>query len=198
MKIGYYVQGAMDEAVVHGLTRRWCPDAELAEGRFRGNSRESFARDIDRSLRDLKDSKECDFLVVLTDADANRWLDVKSREWSKVPQDYRHLTLFGVADRNIECWLAIDRPALAGELDCRIEDIPEADPSKIVKRRFGLTDRTRMHEGKERVREFVKNAPLKSWIEGSKSFKDFYDGVRGLALRTECPFPNELEIGGHP
>lgn len=42
MKIGYYVQGDADEAVVWGLAKRWCPDAELAEGRFRGASRESF------------------------------------------------------------------------------------------------------------------------------------------------------------
>ena len=34
MRIGYYVQGAMDESVVRGLAKRWCPDAELAEGRF--------------------------------------------------------------------------------------------------------------------------------------------------------------------
>ena len=38
MRIGYYVQGAMDESVVRGLAKRWCPDAELAEGRFRGSS----------------------------------------------------------------------------------------------------------------------------------------------------------------
>ena len=46
MKIGYYVQGDTDEAVVWGLAKRWCPDAELAEGRFRGASKESFRREI--------------------------------------------------------------------------------------------------------------------------------------------------------
>ena len=29
MKIGYYVQGDADEAVVWGLAKRWCLDAEL-------------------------------------------------------------------------------------------------------------------------------------------------------------------------
>ena len=79
MKIGYYVQGDMDEAVLQGLARRWCPDAELAEGRFRGSSGESFRREIRKSLMDLKNDKECDFLVMLTDADTNRWRDVKRR-----------------------------------------------------------------------------------------------------------------------
>ena len=194
MRIGYYVQGAMDEAVVHGLTRRWCPNAELAEGRFRGSSGESFRREIRKSLMDLKD-KECDFLVVLTDADADRWQEVKRREWEKVPQDCRHLTLFGVADRNIECWLAIDRPALANVFGCGIDDIPEGDPSGFVKRRFGLTGRDRMREGRERVRDFVVETSLRTWIEGSDSFSDFYDAARSLASQNECPFPNELEAG---
>ena len=54
MKIGYYVQGDADEAVVWGLAKRWCPDAELAEGQFRGASKESFRREIAKSLMDLK------------------------------------------------------------------------------------------------------------------------------------------------
>ena len=29
MRIGYYVQGDADEAVVKGLADRWCPGAEL-------------------------------------------------------------------------------------------------------------------------------------------------------------------------
>ena len=46
MKIGYCVQGDVDEAIVRGLAERWCPDAELAEGRFRGSSRGSFRRGV--------------------------------------------------------------------------------------------------------------------------------------------------------
>ena len=69
MKIGYYVQGDADEAVVWGLARRWCPDAVLAPCRFRGSSKESFKRELDKSLRDLVSHKACDVVVVLTDAD---------------------------------------------------------------------------------------------------------------------------------
>ena len=136
MKIGYCVQGVADEAVVRGLADRWCPGAELAAGTFRGSSGETLRREIRKALLDLKDSKACDALVVLTDADANRWRDVKRREWGKVPDDCRHLTLFGVADRNVECWLAADPGALAAELGCRAEEIPPDDPSAFVKQRF--------------------------------------------------------------
>lgn len=193
MKIGYYVQGDVDEAIVHGLAERWCPDAQLAEARFRGSSGTSFRREIQKSLWDLKDEKACDVLVVLTDSDVNRWRDVKNRESAKVPQDCKHLTVFGVADRNAECWLAIDKHALATALGCRVEDIPDGDPSEFVKRSFGLNDRDTRERGKTRVREYVVQAPLKAWIEDSESFGDFYGEVRRLALSTECQFPNELE-----
>lgn len=195
MRIGFFVQGDMDEAVVRGLAERWCPGAELAEGRFRGSARESLRREVRKALLDLKDSKACDALVVLTDADANRWQEVKRGEWEKVPEDCRHLTLFGVADRNVECWLAADRGALAAELGCRAEEIPTDDPSAFVKRRFGLTDREGKDAAKERVREYVVRASLKSWIEESDSFADFHDEARRLAKQTKCPIPNERNDG---
>lgn len=199
MRIGCYVQGGMDKAVVRGLAKRWCPGAELAEARFRGSSRESFRREIRKSLLDLKDGKECDVLVVLTDADANPWRTVKSRESSRIPTDCGHLTLFGVADRNIECWLAIDRGALANELGCRVEDIPvpPEDPSGFVKGRFERRARSREQDVQECVSDYVEQAWLRSWIEKSDDFADFYGDVRRLALRTGCPFPNEREAERH-
>lgn len=199
MKIGYYVQGDADEAVVRGLADRWCPGADLAEGRFRGSSGASFRREIRKALFDLKDSKACDALVVLTDADANRWQEVKRREWEKVPDDCRHLTLFGVADRNVECWLAADPGALAAELGCRAEEIPTVDPSDFVKQRFGFTDREGKVAARTRVREYVARASLGSWIKASDSFADFHDEARRLAKRTRCAISNERNDGaGEP
>lgn len=195
MRIGYYVQGHTDEAVVWGLAGRWCPDAALAPGRFRGSSKESFRRELRKSLMDLAGQQACDVVVVLTDADVNAWRDVKTRETAKIPDEYGHLILFGVADRNIEWWLAIDRGALARELDCRVEDIPGDEPhlSRFGKRRFGLTERETREAAKKRVRRYVLEASLRPWIRGSDSFGDFYAGARGWAARNGCPLPNELE-----
>lgn len=192
MKIGYYVQGDADEAVIRGLKQRWCPNAELAQGKFRGNSGESFKREISKSLRALK-YEGCDILVVLTDADANPWRDVKRRESAKIPTDCEHLTLFGVADRNIECWLAIDRVALACELKCSVEDIPSDNPSRFVKRNFGLTDRDKKQGAKARVRDYVARTSLRSWLAESDSFQDFYDEARRLAVQNKCSIPDEWE-----
>lgn len=194
MRIGYYVQGDTDEAFIWGVAKRWCPDAELEEGRFRGSSGVSFRREIFKALMDLKDDKGCDILVVLTDADVNPWRDVKRREWRRVPPECENLALFGVADRNIECWLAIDRGALAHELGCTPEEIPTGDPSEFVKRRFGLTVRDpEKQRAKKRVRDFVADAPLRNWIQNSDSFGDFYRGTRRLAAQNDCFLPNELE-----
>jgi hypothetical protein len=194
MKIGYYVQGTADEAFVHGLAVRWCPDAELAQGKFRGSSGESFRREVAKALRDLRDDKHCDVIVVLTDSDVNPWREVKRREWDRVPADCRHLCVFGVAERNIECWLAADRPALAKEIGCDLEDIPAGDPSGFVKRRFGLGERDANRDAaKEQIGRFVAEVSLKAWIETSDSFEDFYRDVRSLAAQRGCAIPNELE-----
>ena len=194
MKIGYYVQGDADEAFIRGLAQRWCPAVELAPGKFRGASRESFRREIKNALIALKNAQECHILVVLTDSDVNPWRDIKRREWGKVPLECQDITVFGVADRNIECWMAIDRQKLAQEFDCLVEDIPVGDPSGFVKRRFGLglrdIDKDR---AKERVKNFVATAPLKTWIENSDSFDDFYRQVRTLAIQQQCVIPNERE-----
>ena len=195
MKIGYYVQGDADEAVVWGLARRWCPDAALELGRFRGSSKESFRRELRKSLMDLAGDKACSVVVVLTDADVNPWREVRRREAARIPENHRHVTVFGVADRNIEWWLAIDRKALARELDCRVEDIPEEEPhlSGFVKRRFGLTGRDTREDAKEKVCAYVRHASLRPWIRDSDSFGAFYDEARSWAARNECPLPNELE-----
>ena len=196
MKIGYYVQGDADEAVVWGLAKRWCPDAELVKGPFRGSTNVALKRELHIALSmNLKDDKRCDVIVFLTDADADLWRDVKRRESNSIPTDCQHLTLFGVANRNIECWLAIDRSALARELKCSEEDIPKDNPSDFVKRHFGLTGRNKQ-EAKARICNYVAHASLKTWIEGSDSFEAFYKETRRWATQNECSIPNEREREG--
>lgn len=194
MKIGYYVQGSMDEAVVHGLAARWCPAAQLARGAFRGSSGISLRRELLKALRDLRDDKHCDVLVVLTDSDAAPWRDIKRNEWGKVPEDCQHLCVFGVAERNIECWLAADRGGLAQELGCDVAEIPPGDPSGFVKRRFGIERRDEARNlAKTRVEEFVARAELNVWIRESESFADFYGNAKALASRLKCQMPNERD-----
>lgn len=194
MRIGYFVQGDADEALVWGLARRWCPQAELEKGKFRGDSKESLRRELRKALMDLKDNKACDILVVLTDADVNLWRDVKRQEWQRIPVECQHLTVFGVADRNVECCLAIDRHALAKEIGCSPDEIPVDDPSGFVKRRFGLGERDADRDAaKRRVQDFVAHVSIRHWIQNSDSFEDFFRDARRLSQQYGCSIPNELE-----
>ncbi len=196
MKIGYYVQGTVDEAFVKGLAKRkgYRPDATMEQGKFRGRSGASLRREIRQALLDLKNNHSCDYLVVLTDADEANWRDVYNREWKKVPSECQHITVFGVANRNIECWLSIDRPALATELGCKAEDIPTDDPSGFVKRRFGTGARGQVrHEGKERIQNFVSEVSFYHWLRNCKSFEHFWDQIYKLSKQANCSIPNERE-----
>ena len=128
----------------------------------------------------------------MTDSDENRWQEVKQREWKKVPQDCQHLAVFGVADRNIECWLALDRQALADEIHCDANDLAVDDPKGVIESGFEYGRRD-IEEVKRRIRDFVCNGPIKNWIRAGDSFEDFYGDVRALAARTGCNVPNERD-----
>lgn len=196
MKIGYYVQGTVDEAFVKGLAKRkrYCPDATMEQGRFRGRSGTSLRREIRQALLDLKEDKGCDYMVVLTDADDAEWRDIYNREWNKVPEDCKHITVFGVANRNIECWLSIDRPALAAELGCKAEDIPADNPSGFVKRKFGVGSRgTERQVGEKRIEKFVSEVSFYHWLRNCKSFEHFWDQIYTLSKQANCSIPNERE-----
>lgn len=190
MKIGYFVQGKADEAFVKGLAERYCPDATLALGKFRGSSGLSLRREIPKALKDLHDYQDCDYLVVLTDSDEAEWREVHKKEWARIPIELQHITVFGVANRNIECWLALDRDALATELDCKPSDIPGPNPSGFVKRQFGI--QVRDDAGSERIKRFVSSVVLFNWVNDD-SFGDFYDQIRRLSKRENCNIPNERE-----
>lgn len=190
MKIGYFVQGKADEAFVKGLADKYCPEATLAPGKFRGSSGESLRRDIPNALKDLHDNHGCDYLVVLTDSDEAEWREVHKNEWARIPIELQHLTVFGVANRNIECWLALDRGALARELGCKPNDIPSDDPSGFVKKRFGVSSRG--PQGMERIQRFVGNSDIGKWLH-DKSFEHFWERIFQLSKHETCAIPNIRE-----
>ena len=199
MRIGYFVQGSADEAFVWGLVHRYCPEASMEEGKFRGKSGESLKRELPKALRDLHDNKRCDYLIVLNDADKRQWRDVWIEEWPRVPDSLQHLTVFGVAKRNIEHWIALDRVYLAKELGCDESAIPRDDPTGFIKHHFKR--KAQLLDGEEaqkRLRDFVAEAPIHTWLRNSPSFDHFWDDLYQLSKRADCanPIPNERNL--HP
>src|SRR6266446_6726471 len=104
MKIAYCVEGSADRAILFGLRDRWCPEAKLLEGRFRGQlPRSQIAKECK-----ILTTKGADLIVFLRDANLESWRDVLRTDRAKCPNEYSHRVLFGVCDRNAECWLAAD------------------------------------------------------------------------------------------
>jgi hypothetical protein len=196
MKIGYFTEGRRaDEAFIQGLAKRWCPEADLEPPlRCRGRSGETLRRELRIQVLYFREEKDCDVIVVLTDSDEFSWREKRDKESMLIPEQYRHLTVYGVAERNIECWLALDREGLGKELGCRPEDIPKDDPSGFISRKFKLSERNEgREEAKSKLADFVARSDLKKWIQNSPSFKAFYEDVRDLSQQKNCGIRNELE-----
>jgi len=189
MSIGYSVEGSTDRAFLEGLRQRWYPGAALVEGSFRGASRISLRRDVPKICRELA-HKGARVIVFLTDANKQDWRRVKQRESKFVPVEFRHITLYGVANRNIECWLAADRDYLAQKLGISPKKLDVDDPKGVFEDALGVT---RSDRKEEEIALIVRDAPLLHWLERSRSFETFYEDVRLLSKQEGYHIPNERE-----
>ena len=191
IRIGYVVEGWRDRAFLRGLAERWCPGAELLQGNFRGSTGLSLRRELAKTCKKLL-SNQAGFIVVLRDANLEDWTEVRKREWERVPQEARHCTVYGVADKNIEDWLNADPAHLAKQLGVPQQELLDARDAAPVLAHV-VEDRSSA-EGEARIVAIVRDAPLGRWIQRSRSFEAFYEDVRNLAQRAgTCQIPNERE-----
>jgi hypothetical protein len=185
MSIGYSVEGSTDRAFVEGLRQRWCPGVILIEGAFRGKS---IRRAIPNICRELS-HKGASVIVFLTDANDQNWREVRRRESNLVPDEFRHVTLYGVADRNIECWLNSDRDYLAKRLGISPNELDVPDPQGVFEAALRITD---IEEREKEIASIVCDAPLHHWLARSPSFEAFYEDARRLSQQLQHPIRNEL------
>ena len=186
MSIGYSVEGATDRAFLEGLRQRWCPDARLIEGAFRGPH---IRREIPKICRELS-HKGANVIVFLTDANKQDWRKVKKRESHLVPAEFQHMTLYGVTDRNVERWLTADRDYAARRLGILSEELDVPDPKGVFNRALGITS----YDKKEaEITAIVLDAPMHNWLQRSRSFEAFYEDAWALGKRKGHPIPNERE-----
>ena len=189
MKIGYAVQGSTDRAFLRGLKKRWCPDAAMVEGLFRGSTGLSLRRELAKICDDLFKQKACDVLVFLSDADSANWRDVRLNELQKLPEDIRSLTVYGIADRNVECWLCADQKYVASRTGRRAEEFRVDDPKRVFESGIGIT---RDEKKEDEIVALIKDATLdvlKRWLD-NRSFQDFYDQLRAVSKQRECEIEN--------
>ncbi len=82
MKIAFCVEGGADRAILKGLRDRWCPQAELVEGRFRGQPPRS---QISKECKVLS-AKGADLIIFLRDANLENWREVLRADGAKCPR----------------------------------------------------------------------------------------------------------------
>jgi hypothetical protein len=187
MKIGYSVEGSTDRAIIVGLKDRWCPAAELLEGKFRGQTRVSRRREIPKICQELSE-KSPDLLVMLTDSNDAAWRDVLRGEEARCPVEFQHLAVFAVCLRNSECWLSADADYIANHFGRLAAEFRVEDPKGIVESCFGIT---RLEKKEPEIAAFVRHAPLHHWL-GNPSFEDFYQKLRGKSRELGCQIENLL------
>jgi len=181
MKIAFCVEGSADRALMRGLRNRWCPQAELVEGRFRG---QLLRNQITKECKILI-AKGADLIVFLRDANLEAWRDVLRSDEARCPAEYRHRVVFGVCDRNAECWLAAAPDHLAAQVHGNRHDFTVDDPSPAVKAAFGLSGFDKEQQ-EPRVASYVATAPLSQWL-GNRSFENFYDQLWQKSKELQCP-----------
>ncbi len=159
----------------------------MVEGRFRGTTRGRLRAEIPKICEELR-QHEADVFVFLTDADVAEWTRVKLQEARRVPEKYRARTVYGVADRNIESWLAAEPSYLAGRLKVSMSELSVPDPKGVIERQL----RTLFTSKEAEIALIVKAAPMIQWLKNSKSFAKFYEEVRDLSQQLGCDIPNEL------
>ncbi|MCX6843050.1 MAG: hypothetical protein NTX53_12300 [candidate division WOR-3 bacterium] len=188
MRIGYSVEGSTDRAFIGGLRERWCPGAELVEGRFRGSTEVSLRRGYQK-ICDEFSVKRVDVMVFLTDANEREWREVQREGRAKFPPECLDRAIHGVADRNIECWLCAEPGWLGSRLGVAPEQLRCDDPKGVFERAVGVN---RDDHKEEEIAQIVKDAPLKSWLD-SPSFEDFYRQAWHQSKQAVCTIENLRE-----
>ena len=195
MKIGYAVQGSTDRAFLRGLKERWCADAEMVKGAFRGSTGLSLRRELAKICDELFSQKACDVIVFLSDADEAKWREIQRRELDKLPNDIRPFAVYGMADRNIECWLCADPQYIAEKTGRAAEDFTVDDPKGAFESAMRVSrDDKRESEIAALVREACAEV-LQRWLQNSRSFEDFYDQLWTVSRQRECDIDN-LRLSG--
>ena len=188
MKVGYSVEGSTDRAFLEGLRQRWCPQAQLVEGHFRGSTDQSRRREIPHICLELQ-KHGVDFIILLTDSNEAEWREVLRAEETRCRPQHRHLTVFGVCCRNVECWLAADADHIANHLRRPRHEFTADDPKGAVEAAFRVVSDDRWEAN---IATFVREAPLRHWLK-NPSFEHFYDALRRKSQELTCQIENLRE-----
>ena len=110
-----------------------------------------------------------------------------------MPDSIRPFAVYGMADRNIECWLCADPQYIAQETGREAGDLSVDDPKGAFESAMHVS---RDDKQESKIAALVRNAPtdvLKHWLQHSRSFEDFYDQLWAVSRQRECDLENLRE-----
>lgn len=188
MRIGFSVEGSTDRAVLTGLQARWCQHVELVEGRFRGRSGLSQWREISKICTELAE-KRAQVIIFLRDSNDEDWRHGLQKASNRCDSIHQHLAVFGVCDRNIECWLSAAPSWIAGRYGRAESDFRVRDPKRVVESALGIT---RFDKKEEEIAALVAAVPLRQWLS-NRSFEEFYERLRDRSQQLGCVLENLRE-----
>ncbi len=136
-------------------------------------------------------AKGADLIIFLRDANLEAWRDVVRADKAKCPPEYDHIAIFGVCDRNAECWLAAHPEHLAARIGRPLHELQSDDPSPFVKAGFGMVG-FEANEKDTEVAAYVLTAPLKRWL-ANDSFEHFYSQLWQKSRERGCQIENLRE-----
>lgn len=139
--------------------------------------------------------KGVDLIVRFTDADNDRWQDIKRKELERVPEDAKPLWIVAVAENNPEDWLCLDLDYSVKNLQVSREGLDSSDRTDIVKN--AVARKVCDDDGVSGiVADLVRRAEpacFHRWLRDSDSLRGFYKACRSAARNRKCPTPNELD-----
>lgn len=126
---------------------------------------------------------------MLRDANNENWRDVQQADAKCCSPQHQQDAIFGVCDRNVECWLTADADYASVQTGRPAEDYRVDDPKTVFENAMGITSLDRKEA---RIADFTRGAPLRAWLN-NRSFEDFYGQLRQKSKERNCQIENLRE-----
>lgn len=194
-KIGVIYEDRISRGFLYGLRDRLRCDAEFVDPPGGVPRAPRLPRKgVKRAWRYFQ-KQGVELVVRFTDADRDRWQDVRRHELDVVPDQASSVWICGVAVNNPEEWMCQDIPYLAETLGLTQEELQDSvHRTDRIKR--ALARMRRAKEGQsDVVARIVRDAPpevFRRWLKDD-ALRAFYSDCRAAAKRADCETPNELD-----
>lgn len=136
-----------------------------------------------------------DLVVRITDADQDRWQEVRRKAFAAVPDEASSTWICGVAVNNLEEWMSQDISYLADVLGLPPGELEDPTHRTGRVKRALVQARRDDESASDTVARVVRDAPtevFRRWLKDD-ALKELYTDCRAAAARADCDTPNELD-----